>query len=235
MQQAVGPDEGAFTVVDDGGEGAPVEGRDIQEEVEMERSMELRDEESTIDIEGTGRAKQKGRPAPPMPARAPTPPPAPPPRAVPTARGIPVAPPSREPPRGGRAPSPQPPPPPPPPPPSPSSPPPPRVPAQARGEEPAYAKYLRPDEEVLQARHERAPTGFDRDMETEAGELDIGIELEKGADRWKRGKDGTKPTTAPRRPGQKGVAGHDSDAEVGTRDAGPDIGVDFERRKKRRL
>jgi len=31
------------------------------------------------------------------------------------------------------------------------------------------------------------------------------------------------------------VAGHDSDAEVGTRDAGPDIGVDFERRKKRRL
>ena len=223
-----GPEEGVFTVVDDGGEGAPAEGRVIQEEVEMERSMELRDEESTVDIEEPGRSRQRGRlaPLPPVPVRGQSPAATPPPRSVPTVRGIPIAPPAREPPRGRAGAS---------SPPPTAPPPPPPAPPGAGDDEPAYAKYLRPDEEVLQARHERAPTGFDRDMETEAGELDIGIELEKGADRWKRGKDGTKPTAAPRRPGQKGVAGHDSDAEVGTRDAGPDIGVDFERRKKRRL
>jgi hypothetical protein len=216
--QGAGQDEGVFTVVDDGGEGAPVEGRDIQEVVEMERSMELREEESTVDIEELGRPRQKVRPAPPPPTRGPSQGAPPPPRAVPTVKGIPIAQGAREPPRG-RA----------------DAPPPPPAPQKARVDEPAYAKYLRPDEDVLQARHERAPTGFDRDMETEAGELDIGIELDKGGDRWKREKVGARPATAPRRPGQKGVAGHDMDSEVGTRDAGPDIGVDTERRKKRRL
>ncbi len=224
--------EGGFIVVEDDGEQAPAGGSIIQEEVEMERPMELRDEESSVDIEELGRLKQKARPAGPPPARGPSPPP-PPPRAVPTAKGIPFVQPAREPPRG-RAPS----------PPqaapqrsatAPAMAPPPPTPPQARPDEPAYAKYLRPDEEVLQARHERAPTGFDRDMETEAGETDIGIELDKPVDRWKREKGPAKPTTAPKRPGPKGVAGHDSDAEVGTRDAGPDIGVDTERRKKRRL
>ena len=123
--------------------------------------------------------------------------------APPTVKGIPVTPPKQ----------------------GPSGPP-------SREGEPGYAKYFRPDDEVLKRRDERPPSGFDRDLETEAGETDAGIELVEHGDRRKEKRSPSKAALPPKR---QAAGGRDSDAEVGTRDLGPDIGVDGTRRKKRRL
>ena len=98
--------------------------------------------------------------------------------------------------------------------------------------EPGYSKYFRPDDEVLRRRDERPPSGFDRDLETEAGETDAGIELVEQGDRRKERRPTPKAVQPPKR---QTAGGRDSDAEVGTRDLGPDIGVDERKRKKRRL
>ena len=98
--------------------------------------------------------------------------------------------------------------------------------------ETGYAKYFRPDDEVLKRRDERPPSGFDRDLETEAGETDAGIELVEHGDRRKERRPAPKAAQPPKR---QATGGRDSDAEVGTRDLGPDIGVDEKKRKKRRL
>ena len=102
----------------------------------------------------------------------------------------------------------------------------------AKEGEPGYAKYFRPDDEVLRRRDERPPSGFDRDLETEAGETDAGIELVEHGDRRKERRPPLKAAQPPKR---QTAGGRDSDAEVGTRDLGPDIGVDERKRKKRRL
>lgn len=44
-----------------------------------------------------------------------------------------------------------------------------------------------------------------------------------------------RPPRDAKKPGQRVVGGRDMDSEVGTRDVGPDIGVSFERRRRRRL
>ena len=95
-----------------------------------------------------------------------------------------------------------------------------------------YHKYLKPDEELLQRKQATGPaTGFDRDMDAEAGEIDFGIDLIDPSERRKKRK------TPPRKDeaGPKGVGGHDSDGEVVTTQSGVDIGVDFQKRRKRRL
>ncbi|MCJ2540104.1 MAG: hypothetical protein LN414_02405 [Candidatus Thermoplasmatota archaeon] len=98
---------------------------------------------------------------------------------------------------------------------------------------PNYHKYLKPDEELLQRKQATGPaTGFDRDMDAEAGEIDFGIDLiDPNERRKKRKTPPRKDETGPK----KGVGGHDSDGEVVTTQSGADIGVDFQKRRKRRL
>jgi hypothetical protein len=98
---------------------------------------------------------------------------------------------------------------------------------------PHYHKYLKPDEEILQQKQAKGrATGFDRDMDADAGEIDFGIDLIDPSERKKR-----KKAPTPKVPGPKKsmVGGHDSDAEVGSRELGNDIGVDYQKRRKRRL
>ena len=101
--------------------------------------------------------------------------------------------------------------------------------------QPHYHKYLKPDEELLERRPTKGrPTGFDRDLESEAGEIDFGIDLIDPSERKKK----RAPARAQKEPGQQkkgAVGGHDFDAEVGTRELGVDIGVDYTKRRKRRL
>jgi len=98
---------------------------------------------------------------------------------------------------------------------------------------PNYHKYLKPDEELLQRKGATGPaTGFDRDMDAEAGEIDFGIDLIDPSERRKKRK--TPPRKDEAGP-KKGVGGHDSDGEVVTTQSGVDIGVDFQKRRKRRL
>jgi hypothetical protein len=228
---------------DGGGTSAPFE-----EEIEMKPALELRDEESANDQDVPPRRRPDTPPAPrladegvPSLAR----PPGQPMRQAPprTVTGIPMATVPR-PPSGSMAPArpaaPQ--------PtrptpsqvgtaiPSPKAPPPKAVPTrQSPPEEPGYAKYFRPDEDAIRPRDQGPPSGFDRDLETEAGETDIGIELDRPADKWKRDKASSRRPSVAKKPGQRTVGGRDMDAEVGTRDVGPDIGVSFERKKRRRL
>jgi hypothetical protein len=100
---------------------------------------------------------------------------------------------------------------------------------------PHYHKYLKPDEELLSKKQARGrPTGFDRDLDADAGEIDFGIDLIDPSERKKK-KPPKKPAAEPGRK-QKGPAeGHDFDAEIGTVGLGVDIGVDYEKRRKRRL
>ncbi len=102
-------------------------------------------------------------------------------------------------------------------------------------EMPHYHKYLKPDEDLVSRPQARGrPTGFDQDLESEAGEIDFGIDLIDPHERKKK--------KAPKKSGdqstqlKKGTIGsHDSDGEVGTRELGVDIGVDYSKRRKRRL
>lgn len=98
---------------------------------------------------------------------------------------------------------------------------------------PHYHKYLRPDEELLQQKQARGrPTGFDRDVDADAGEIDFGIDLIDPSERRKR----KAPKGASEAKLKKSTTGgHDSDGEVGTRELGVDIGVDYQKRRKRRL
>jgi hypothetical protein len=99
---------------------------------------------------------------------------------------------------------------------------------------PTYHKYLKPDDELLEKKLVRArPTGFDQDLETDAGEIDFGIDLIDPHERKK--KPIAKVPKPDVRPAKGGVGGHDADAEVGTRELGNDIGVDYNKRRKRRL
>jgi hypothetical protein len=99
---------------------------------------------------------------------------------------------------------------------------------------PHYHKYLKPDEELLQRKQIKGPaTGFDRDMDADAGEIDFGIDLIDPSDHKRKNK---KPPRKDEGPGlKKGVGGHDFDGEVDTRGTGADIGIDNQRRRKRRL
>jgi len=98
---------------------------------------------------------------------------------------------------------------------------------------PHYHKYLKPDEEMLQRKQATGPaTGFDRDMDADAGEIDFGIDLIDPNERKKKRK---KPPRKVEEGPKKGVGGHDSDGEVVTTQSGVDIGVDFQKRRKRRL
>ncbi|MCK5254177.1 MAG: hypothetical protein KAQ96_14560 [Thermoplasmata archaeon] len=98
---------------------------------------------------------------------------------------------------------------------------------------PNYHKYLKPDEELLQRKQATGPaTGFDRDMDAEAGEIDFGIDLIDPNERRKKRK---APPRKDEAGPKKGVGGHDSDGEVVTTQSGVDIGVDFQKRRKRRL
>jgi hypothetical protein len=111
----------------------------------------------------------------------------------------------------------------------------PQVPGPAPQDEtkPHYHKYLKPDEELLQRKQTKGPaTGFDRDMDADAGEIDFGIDLIDPSER----KKSKRRAPAPKEPGpKKGVGGHDFDGEVVTTQSGSDIGVDFQKRRKRRL
>jgi len=100
---------------------------------------------------------------------------------------------------------------------------------------PHYHKYLKPDEDILQRSPTRGrPSGFDRDLESEAEEIDFGIELidPNELKKKKAPKKGPKESV---RPAKGSIGGHDSDGEVGTRELGVDIGVDYDKRRKRRL
>ncbi len=99
---------------------------------------------------------------------------------------------------------------------------------------PHYHKYLKPDEELLSRHPAKGPaTGFDRDMDADAGEIDFGIDLIDPSERRKKRK---KPPRKDKEPGpKKGVGGHDFDAEVDARGTGAEVGVDYEKRRKRRL
>ncbi len=100
---------------------------------------------------------------------------------------------------------------------------------------PHYHKYLKPDEDILRQTPTRGrPSGFDQDLESEAGEIDFGIELIDPSERKKK----KAPKKGPKEPGgpEKGpIGGHDADGEVSTRELGVDIGVDYSKRRKRRL
>jgi hypothetical protein len=112
---------------------------------------------------------------------------------------------------------------------------PPATPA-APGEEskPHYHKYLKPDEELISRHPAKGPaTGFDRDMDADAGEIDFGIDLIDPSERRKKRK--KPPMKDPGAGPKKGVGGHDFDAEVDTRGTGAEVGVDYEKRRKRRL
>jgi hypothetical protein len=99
---------------------------------------------------------------------------------------------------------------------------------------PHYHKYLKPDEELLQRKQTKGPaTGFDRDMDADAGEIDFGIDLIDPSERRKRQKKTPRKDEGPGL--KKGVGGHDSDGEVDSRGMGADIGVDYQKRRKRRL
>ena len=99
---------------------------------------------------------------------------------------------------------------------------------------PTYHKYLKPDQELLDKKLVRArPTGFDQDLETDAGEIDFGIDLVDPHERKKRPH--SKVPRPDVRPAKGAVGGHDADGEVGSRELGNDIGVDYNRRRKRRL
>ena len=78
------------------------------------------------------------------------------------------------------------------------------------------------------------PTGFDQDLETDVGEIDIGIELIDPHERKKK-----KPPASARKPDvplpKSTIGGRDFDSEVSTRELGHDIGVDYNKRIKRRL
>lgn len=107
-------------------------------------------------------------------------------------------------------------------------------PPQAPEDMASYHKYLRPDEELLQRRPAKGrPTGFDRDLETDAGEIDLGIDLIDPSERRKKAAP-PKPRKEQKLP-KGAVGGHDFDGEMGTRELGVDIGVDYEKRRKRRL
>jgi hypothetical protein len=98
---------------------------------------------------------------------------------------------------------------------------------------PHYHKFLKPDEEMLQRKQATGPaTGFDRDMDADAGEIDFGIDLIDPSERKKQRK--TPPRKDEAGP-KKGVGGHDSDGEVVSTQSGVDIGVDYQKRRKRRL
>ena len=108
------------------------------------------------------------------------------------------------------------------------------APTIARDEaKPHYHKYLKPDEELLQQKQAKGrPTGFDRDLDADAGEIDFGIDLIDPSERRKR----KAPKGAKEAKLKKSVTGgHDFDGEVGTRELGVDIGVDYQKRRKRRL
>jgi hypothetical protein len=99
---------------------------------------------------------------------------------------------------------------------------------------PHYHKYLKPDEDLVSRPQARGPaTGFDRDMDADAGEIDFGIDLIDPSERMKRKK------TPPKKPEgpipKKGVGGHDFDAEVDSKGMGNEVGVDYNKRRKRRL
>jgi hypothetical protein len=109
------------------------------------------------------------------------------------------------------------------------------TPSGAEVSKPHYHKYLKPDEDILRQTPTRGrPTGFDRDLESEAGETDIGIDLIDPNERKKK-KAPKKDPQGSGRPPKGSIGGHDSDAEVGTRELGNDIGVDYSKRRKRRL
>jgi hypothetical protein len=112
-----------------------------------------------------------------------------------------------------------------------------QAPEEARSEtSPSYHKYLRPDEELLHKRQARGrPTGFDQDLESEAGEIDFGIDLIDPSERKKKRRPPPKGDKKDGRPKKGAIGGHDSDAEVGTRELGVDIGVDYNKRRRRRL
>ncbi len=102
-------------------------------------------------------------------------------------------------------------------------------------EKPHYHKYLKPDEDLVSRPQARGrPTGFDQDLESEAGEIDIGIDLIDPNER-KRKKVPKKSGDGTTQPKKGTIGGHDSDGEVGTRELGVDIGVDYSKRRKRRL
>ena len=108
------------------------------------------------------------------------------------------------------------------------------VPAERPEEtKPHYHKYLKPDEDLIKRPQAKGPaTGFDRDMDADAGEIDFGIDLIDPSERRKKKK------RPPRDKGpapKKGVGGHDFDAEVDTRGMGSEVGVDYQKRRKRRL
>jgi len=108
------------------------------------------------------------------------------------------------------------------------------APTIARDEaKPHYHKYLKPDEELLHQKQAKGrPTGFDRDLDADAGEIDFGIDLIDPSERRKR----KAPKGAKEAKLKKSVTGgHDFDGEVGTRELGVDIGVDYQKRRKRRL
>ena len=97
---------------------------------------------------------------------------------------------------------------------------------------PHYHKYLKPDEDILRRTPTRGrPSGFDQDLESEAGEIDFGIDLIDPSDLKKK----KAPKKGPERPAKGPIGGHDADGEVGTRELGVDIGVDYSKRRKRRL
>jgi hypothetical protein len=99
---------------------------------------------------------------------------------------------------------------------------------------PHYHKYLKPDEDLISRPQARGPaTGFDRDMDADAGEIDFGIDLIDPSERRKRKK--TPPKKQEGAGPKKGVGGHDSDGEVDSRGMGGEVGVDYSKRRKRRL
>lgn len=111
----------------------------------------------------------------------------------------------------------------------------PEVPGPAGNEtKPHYHKYLKPDEDLVSSHPAKGPaTGFDRDMDADAGEIDFGIDLIDPSERRKKRKKPPRKddSAAPK----KGVGGHDSDAEVDSRGTGAEVGVDYQKRRKRRL
>ncbi len=102
-------------------------------------------------------------------------------------------------------------------------------------EKPHYHKYLKPDEDLVSRPQARGrPTGFDQDLESEAGEIDFGIDLIDPHERKKK-KAPKKSGDQSTQPKKGTIGSHDSDGEVGTRELGVDIGVDYTKRRKRRL
>jgi hypothetical protein len=99
---------------------------------------------------------------------------------------------------------------------------------------PHYHKYLKPDEDLVSRPQVRGPaTSFDRDMDADAGEIDFGIDLIDPSERRKKKK--TPPKKQEGAGPKKGVGGHDFDAEVDSKGMGGEVGVDYNKRRKRRL